>query len=72
MATSSKTEISKTASFFWIFHYVSGIYVKFGVFFLKKDQSHSLSITENINCETGSYLNDQKDIFHATLLQITC
>ena len=25
------------------------------VYFEKKDQSHSLSITENIDCETGSY-----------------
>ena len=29
----------------------------------KKDQSHRLSITEIINCETGSYLNVQKAIF---------
>ena len=38
----------------------------------RKDQSHSLSITEIIKCETGSYLNVQKVIFHATLQQITC
>ena len=38
----------------------------------KKDQSHSLSITEIINCETGSYLNVQKAIFDATLRQTTC
>ena len=38
----------------------------------RKDQSQSLSITEIINCETGSYLNVQKAIFHATLRQITC
>ena len=38
----------------------------------KKDQSHRLSITEIINCETGSYLIVQKAIFHATLRQITC
>ena len=41
-------------------------------YFEKKDQSHSLSITEIINCETGSYLNVQKAIFHPTLQQITC
>ena len=41
-------------------------------YFGKKDQSRSLSITEIINCETGSYLNVQKAIFHATLRQITC
>ena len=38
----------------------------------KKDQSQGLSITEIINCETGSYLNVQKAIFHATLRQTTC
>ena len=38
----------------------------------KKDQSHSLSINEIINCETGSYLNVQKAMFHTTLRQITC
>ena len=36
-------------------------------YFEKKDQSHSLSITEIINSETTSYLNVQKAIFHATL-----
>ena len=41
-------------------------------YFEKKDQSYSLSITEIINCETGSYLNVQKSIFHATLRQTTC
>ena len=38
----------------------------------KKNQSHSLSITEIINCETGRYLNLQKAIFHATLRQTSC
>ena len=41
-------------------------------YFEKKDQSHSLSINEIINCETGSYLNVRKVIFHATLQQKTC
>ena len=41
-------------------------------YFEKKDQSQSLSITEIINCETGSYLNVQKPIFHATLRQTKC
>ena len=41
-------------------------------YFQKKDQSQSLSITEIINCETGSYLNVQKAIFHATLRKTTC
>ena len=40
-------------------------------YFEKKDQSHSLSITEIINCETGSYLNVQKGVFHATLRRTT-
>ena len=41
-------------------------------YFEQKDQSQSLSITEIINCETRSYLNVQKAIFHATIRQITC
>ena len=41
-------------------------------YFEQKDQSHSLSITEIIKCVTGSYLNVQKVIFHATLQQIKC
>ena len=41
-------------------------------YFEKKDQSHSLSITEIINSLTCSHLNDQKAIFHATLRQTTC
>ena len=47
------------------------MYVKFGVF-EKKDQCHSLSITEIVTCETGSYLNVQKAMFHAALRQIIC
>ena len=38
----------------------------------KKNQFHSLSITEIISCETGRYLNLQKAIFHATLRQTSC
>ena len=38
----------------------------------QKDQSQSLTITEIINCETGSYLNVQKTIFHATFPKTTC
>ena len=41
-------------------------------YFEIKGQSHILSVTEIINCETGSYLNVQKSMFHATLWQITC
>ena len=41
-------------------------------YFERKNQSHSLSITEIINCETGRYLNLQKAIFHATLRQRSC
>ena len=41
-------------------------------YFQKKDQSHSLNITEIINCETGSHFNVLKAIFHATPRQITC
>ena len=41
-------------------------------YFEKKHQSQSLSITEIINCETGSYLNVQKDIFKAKPRKTTC
>ena len=41
-------------------------------YFERKNQSHSLSITEIINCETGRYLNLQKAIFHATFRKTTC
>ena len=47
-------------------------YILYLEYFERKYQSHSLSITEIINCETGSYLNVQKAIFHATPRQITC
>ena len=38
----------------------------------KKDQSPSLSSTEVINFENGSYLSVQEAIFHATFRQIIC
>ena len=41
-------------------------------YFEKKDMSHSLSINEIINCETGNYLNIQNAIIYATLRKITC
>ena len=59
----------KTCSGFFIAFLRSTL--NFGCF-EKKDQSHSLSITEIINWETSSYLIVQKAIFHATLRQITC
>ena len=70
MATSSKAAISETEHFFWIFI----AFKKFTLnleYFEKKDQCQSLSITEIINCETGSYLNVQKAMFHARIRQIT-
>ena len=42
------------------------------VYFERKDQSRSLCITEISYCETGSYLNVQKAIFHKTLRQTIC
>ena len=51
----------------------SGFYIAFlkstlnFQYFEKKDQSHSLSINEIINCETGNYLNVQSAIIYATL-----
>ena len=56
----------------------SGFYIAFlkstlnFQYFEKKDQSHSLSINEIINCETGNYLNVQSAIIYATLRKITC
>ena len=66
MQTSLK---QKTCSRFFIAFLKSTLNLEY---FEKKHQSHSLSITEIINCETGSYLNVQKAIFYATLWQITC
>ena len=59
----------KTCSQFFIAFLKSTLNLEY---FEKKDQSQSLSITEIIKCETGTYLNVQKVIFHATLRQITC
>ena len=56
-ASISNADISKTKNFFRILLGFNEIYVKFWVFWKKKDQSHSLSITEIIDCETGSYWN---------------
>ena len=59
----------KTFSGFFIAFLKSTLNLKY---FERKDHSHSLSITEIINFETGSYLNVQKAIFHAPLRQTTC
>ena len=53
---------------FFIAFLKSTLYLEY---FQKKHQSQSLSITEVINCETDSYLNVKKAIFHGTLRQIT-
>ena len=52
MATGSNADISETETLFSVFYCISSMYVKFGVFRKKKEQSHSFSITESINCET--------------------
>ena len=59
----------KTCSRFFIAFLKSTLNLKYVE---RKDKSNSLSITEIINCETGSYLNLQKGIFHATPRQKTC
>ena len=59
----------KTCSRFFIAFVESTLNLEY---FEKKDQSHSLSITEIVKCETGSYLNDEKAIFQATLPKTTC
>ena len=71
IAAYSNADISETENLFSFFI----AFVEFTLnleFFEKKDQSHSLSITEIIRCETGRYLNDKKPIFHATLRKTTC
>ena len=71
MAARSNENISETENFFRIF--LGFLKSTLNLEYLeRKDQSHSLSITEIINCETGSYLNVQKAIFHATVPQKTC
>ena len=59
----------KTCSRFFIAFLKSTLNLEY---FEKKNQSHSLSITEIINCEKGGYLNVQKAMFHLTLQKITC
>ena len=54
MATSSNADISETENFFWIFYTAFLKSTLNLVYFDRKDQSHSLSITEIINCETDS------------------
>ena len=58
----------KTCSRFFIEFLKSTLNLEY---FGRKDASPSLSILEVINCETGSYLNVQRAIFHATLRQTT-
>ena len=70
MATGSKADISRTEHFFSIFYAFLKSPLNFE-YFEKKGQSQSLSITEIINCETGSYLNVQKAILDATLRKTT-
>ena len=59
----------KTSSRFFIAFLKSALNLEY---LEKKDQSQSLTITEIINCETGSYLNLQNAIFHVALQKPTC
>ena len=59
----------KTSSRFFIAFLKSALNLEY---LEKKDQSQSLTITEIINCETGSYLNLQNAIFHVALRKPTC
>ena len=71
MAASLKAYISKTEHFSRFF----SVFLKFSLNFQYleiKDQSQRLSITEIIDCETGSYLNIHEAGFHATLRKTTC
>ena len=58
----------KSCSRFFIAFLKSTLNLKY---FERKYQSHSLSITEIINFETGTYLNVEDAIFHAMLQQTT-
>ena len=60
----------KTCSRFFIAFPKSTLKLEY--FEKKKDHSHGFSITEIINCETGSLLNVEKAIFHPTLRMTTC
>ena len=71
MATSPNADISETGNFFLILIPFLKSTLNLD-YFGKKVQSQSLGITEIINCETGSYLNVQKAVFHATLRRTTC
>ena len=46
-----------TKDFACNFYFFSQIYIKFRTFFLKKDESPSLSISQIIDSERGGYLN---------------
>ena len=59
----------KTSSRFFIAFLKSALDLEY---LEKKDQSQSLTITEIINCETGSYLNLQNAIFQVALRKPTC
>ena len=59
----------KTFSVFFIAFLKSTLNLEY---FERIDQAMSLSIKEINNCETGSYLNVQKAIFHTKLRQTTC
>ena len=56
----------KTCSRFFIAFLKSTLNLEY---FKKRDQPHSLSITEIINCETGTYLNVQKSCFMQRFLR---
>ena len=58
----------KTSSRFFIAFLKSALNLEY---LEKKDQSQSLTITEIINCETGSYLNLKNAIFHVALRKPT-
>ena len=59
----------KTSSRFFVAFLKSALNLEY---LEKKDQSQSLTVTEIINCETGSYLNLQNAIFHVALRKPTC
>ena len=57
LATNSKRIISKTTDFSCNFYFFYQIYIKFGTFSFKKEESPSLSISQIIDSERGGYFN---------------
>ena len=70
-ALRSSAILSKAENIFWNFYWIFAIYTKVCGFW-KKDQLHSLKISEVIHCGKCGYLNARKLLFSNTLRESTC